>query len=152
MTGPVLRSNSFLELITSVFRWANLSTKQAGSLFLFELHSLTAFYSKLKSLKHMSMCLNTIVHLGPFLLSKSFMAVLKVNQYVTGLSPFAAADDKFVLPKSPSTTEADSLKKKCSDSEEGVGMCHHSLFLRPTETIVIIFLLLILSFSLTFFG
>ena len=146
MTGPVLMSNSFSELITSVFRWANLSTMQAGSLFLFELHSLTAFHSKLKSLKHMSMCLNIIVHLGPFLLSKSFKAVLKVNQYVTELSPFAA-DDKFVLPKSPSTTEADSLKKKCSDSEEGVGMCHHSLFLRPTETIVIIFLLLILSFS-----
>ena len=100
----------------------------------------------------MSMCLNIIVHLGPFLLSKSFKAVLKVNQYVTGLSPFAA-DDKFVLPKSPSTTETDSLKKKKrSDSEEGVGMCHHNLFLRPAETIVIILLLFILSFIWTFIG
>lgn len=100
----------------------------------------------------MSMCLNIIVHLGPFLLGKSFKAVLKVNQYVTELSPFAA-DDKFILPKSPSTTEIDSLKKKKrSDSEEGVGVCHCNLFLRPTENIVIIFFLLILSFSCTFIG
>lgn len=106
-----------------------------------------AFHSNLKSPKHMSTCLNSTVHLGPFLLSKSFKAVLKVNQCVTELSHFAAADDKFVLPKGP-TTETDSLKKKkCSDSEEGVGVCHQNLFLRPTETIVIIFLLLVLSFS-----
>lgn len=65
------------------------------------------FHSKLKSSKHMSTCLNIVVYLGPYVLSKSFNTVLKLNQYVTELSPFAAADDKFLLPKSPFTTEAD---------------------------------------------
>jgi len=38
-----------------------------------------AYHSKLKSPKHRSMCLNTIVHVGPFFLSKSFKAVLKLT-------------------------------------------------------------------------
>lgn len=100
----------------------------------------------------MSTCLNIIVYLGPFVLRKSFKTVLKLNQYVTELSPFPAGDDKFLLPKSPFTTEIDSLKKKYSDAEEGVGMYHSNLFLRPGEIIVIISLLLILSFSSTFIG
>lgn len=60
------------------------------------------FHSNLKSLKHMSVCLNIIVHLSPFLLSKSLKAILRVNQYVTELTPFAADYEKFVLPESPS--------------------------------------------------
>lgn len=62
--------------------------------------------------------LNITVHVGPLLLSKSFKAVLKVNQCIPGLTS-VSDDAKIVLPKSSTTTETDSLKrKKFSDSEK----------------------------------
>lgn len=107
----------------SVFRWANLSAMWGDNLFSYP-YSIAFKAEVSQAYDHV---LNIIIHVGPLLLSKSFKAVLKVNQCVTGLRRVAADDAKFVLPKSSITTETDSLKKKkFSDSEKGWGMCHHN--------------------------